>query len=291
MNVLETGPLFIPITKYGIAEKYIHLDEYPETNEYILKPLEYNDQAREFRYRDSYTLYLKQLSQDAPLTESEAIRVISKYSANSAGRTKAYIAMNALLNYAGIKHGLKQYRTSYKPKVERTLPSDDELIQIIETIPYRWRWTVAMLATYGLRGHELKDLDCSKMELAPHIVYVNKDTKTGTRAVYPVPPQWVSRWQLWNVVPPPINEYPTKYEYGKSLNLHAKRIVLRHTKVNLTMYYLRDAYAVRCSLMGIDAAIAAKWMGHSLKVHWDSYLKFFDERNHKQAWEKLLNND
>jgi len=57
MNVLETGPLFIPITEYGIAEKYIHLDEYPETNEYILKPLEYTDQALEFTSRDGEKIY------------------------------------------------------------------------------------------------------------------------------------------------------------------------------------------------------------------------------------------
>jgi hypothetical protein len=37
----------------------------------------------------------------------------------------------------------------------------------------------------------------------------------------------------------------------------------------------------------VDAAIASKWMGHSLTIHWKSYLKFFDETHHNQAWKEM----
>ena len=109
-----------------------------------------------------------------------------------------------MLNFANIKHDLKQYNVRYKTKIERDLPSDEEIVRIVESVPEAWRWTFGILATYGLRGHEIKLLDCSKTEDPPHIVYVHSDTKSGSRPVYPVPPQWVNRWRLWEVNKPNI---------------------------------------------------------------------------------------
>lgn len=242
-------------------------------------------------YDNHYKIFFNKLPQEESLSESTVIKILTQYQADSCLRAKAYIAYNALLNFAKIKHDLKQYKTNYQSNLQREIPTDEEIIQIVEATPEPWRWTMAMLATYGLRGHEFKNLDCSKIGVSPYIVYVDQDTKTGKRAVYPVPPQWVTRWQLWNINPPKIDTALINYYYGKRISDSIRNIMRRKIGKIISAYHLRDAYAIRCSVLNVDAAIASKWMGHSLDVHWRSYLKFFNEAQYKQAWEKMLENN
>jgi integrase len=223
------------------------------------------------------------------LTEDVIVKSLLVYPASSSSRTFCYIAYNALLKFANVKNSLKKYKTEYKTKVLRELPSDSAVVEIVNKVPDHWRWTFGMLATYGLRGHELRSLDCSRMKDEPHIIYVSEKTKTGHRAVYPVLPEWVNKWELYNVNLPPINvDINANIKYGTSLSQNIGKILDRIGYEDITAYHFRDAYAVRCSLVGIDAVVSAKWMGHSLKEHWDSYLKFFDEVHHKQAWDKVF---
>ena len=85
----------------------------------------------------------------------------------------------------------------------RRIPSTEAiqqwLDQVIEEDPL-WGWVFAMIATYGLRPHEVWHLDGLPDEnglitigvAARHI----KVTKTGFRAAVPLPAEWVERYQL-----------------------------------------------------------------------------------------------
>jgi hypothetical protein len=243
---------------------------------------------RENTYYNNYQSFFKLLPQKEALVETNLIPLLVKYEPNSGARLNCFIALNALLKFAGIEHKLDKYKTPYKVRIERELPNDDLVMEIVEDVPKEWLWTFAMLATYGLRGHEFRLLDCSKLRVPPHIIYVHSKTKTGYRPVYPVPAEWVSKWQLWDVYRPPLKEYDNNVDYGAGFAHAVINILDRLNYRGFTAYHFRDAYAVRCSLYGIDAVVAAKWMGHSVQIHWRSYLKFFDESHHKQAWEKAF---
>jgi len=243
---------------------------------------------RQRTYYTNYHNFFKLLPENEPLTEINVIPVLIKYEANSSNRFKCFIAFNALLKFAGIVHQLDKYKTPYKTQIERELPPDEEVIQIVNDVPDDWRWTFGILATYGLRGHEFRLLDCSKIKEPPHIIYVHKNTKTGYRPVYPVPDLWVRQWKLWKIKTPPLENYDSNVIYGSNFSKKVARILTQFGYAGLTAYHFRDAYAVRCSLYGIDAVIASKWMGHSVQIHWKNYLKFFDESHHKQAWEKAF---
>lgn len=85
----------------------------------------------------------------------------------------------------------------------RRIPSTEAIQQwldlVIEEDPL-WGWVFAMIATYGLRPHEVWHLDGLPDEnglitigvAARHI----KVTKTGFRAAVPLPAEWVERYQL-----------------------------------------------------------------------------------------------
>ena len=85
----------------------------------------------------------------------------------------------------------------------RRIPTTEAIQQwldlVIEEDPL-WGWVFAMIATYGLRPHEVWHLDGLPDEnglitigvAARHI----KVTKTGFRAAVPLPAEWVERYQL-----------------------------------------------------------------------------------------------
>jgi len=85
----------------------------------------------------------------------------------------------------------------------RRIPSTEAIQQwldlVIEEDPL-WGWVFAMIATYGLRPHEVWHLDglpdgnglITIGVAARHI----KVTKTGFRAAVPLPAEWVERYQL-----------------------------------------------------------------------------------------------
>ena len=63
-----------------------------------------------------------------------------------------------LAKFAGIQVDLKDIKGNYKPKPVNAddVPSDDEIEAIWESIASPgWRWVYGMLATYGLRPHEV----------------------------------------------------------------------------------------------------------------------------------------
>ena len=57
------------------------------------------------------------------------------------------------------------------------------MLRFLETVEQfvnpGWRWIYGMLATYGLRDHEVFQVDTSRLHEAPHVVEVLDDSKTG----------------------------------------------------------------------------------------------------------------
>ncbi|MFM7393607.1 MAG: hypothetical protein ACKO22_04405 [Cyanobium sp.] len=85
----------------------------------------------------------------------------------------------------------------------RRIPSTDAIQEwldlVIEEDPL-WGWAFAMIATYGLRPHEVWHIDGLPDEHGLITVGVAarqiKATKTGFRAAVPLPVEWVERYRL-----------------------------------------------------------------------------------------------
>jgi hypothetical protein len=39
-------------------------------------------------------------------------------------------------------------------------------------------------------------------------------------------------------------------------------------------------------VLGIDPAIVSRWMGHSLKIHFDKYHQHISKRDFEEAWKQ-----
>ncbi|MEO1148888.1 MAG: site-specific integrase [Cyanobacteria bacterium J06638_22] len=249
-------------------------------------------------WEKAYAPYLRKLraiAQDRPnLSLSETIYLtVQQTRANSRSRQICCTAMKALAEFLGVELpvDLKQYWGNYgtaRTQI-RNLPSDEVILAAYEQIPNpAWRFVFGMMATYGLRNHEVFFCDYAALQAGKEnpVIDVLETTKTGFHQVWPFPPQWVEQFNLQNVYLPNINtdlEQTTLQRIGQQVSLQFRRYNLPFAP-----YDLRHAWAVRTIHIGIPDTVAAKMMGHSVAIHNRTYHRWMTQRDQQQAVETAL---
>lgn len=224
-------------------------------------------------YRSTYLAYFATLPLDEPCTLAILKRELLRYEADSFGRLRAYSAYQSLAKVNGIDwpRDWSALRGSHKPG-DRLIPTDEQIISEWEKLNPDWQWITGMLTAYGLRPHEIFTLDLSRWP----IVKTDKKTKTGERLIWPISHQhdWLEIFNLGD------RRFPNFRLTGEETNRALGRKITSgflNKKIAFCPYSLRDAFAIRCAVIGIDSAIAARLMGHTIQEHCDSYLRFIDE--------------
>lgn len=236
-------------------------------------------------FSKDYEAVFRHLPLDEPISEQALKAVIlDKSKPGTRSRQRYVMVCQALAKFAGLECSFKSLQGDYNAKKvsPRDIPSDEDIEKIFNAIEDpQWRWAYGMLATYGLRPHEIFHLDCSEIK-ENGVVSVLKDTKTKERVCYPCPSVWVEKFELWNVCCPNYN-----YEVNSRLGHAISKNFREKLKIPFPPYTLRHAYAGRTAALGVEVAIAAKWMGHSVKVHTDTYHAFLTKKHHNQAFELM----
>lgn len=175
----------------------------------------------------------------------------------------------------------------------RQLPSDAQILEAVLRIPNpRWRLAFGLMATYGLRNHEVFFADLSA--LAPEgdqVLRVLPTTKTGEHQVWPFHPDWVDRFQLQQLGKEPgllpgvctDLRRTTLQQVGRRVAEQFRRYALP-----LTPYDLRHAWAVRTIHIGLPDTVAARMMGHSVAIHTRTYHHWITRRDQQQAVDAAL---
>lgn len=236
----------------------------------------------EYYFQKSYLFYLDRLPIDEPITPENLKETLTKWPPEQkAARKKAYTALNALAKFAGVPVDLSPYRIKYKP-IPKKRPNDDFIFELIDNLEDPGhKWILGIMATYGIRNHEVFFLDLEKVQEPPHILQVTKG-KTGPRIVYPIPDTWVIRWQLWE------RHWPANWKIDTTLP-HAqlgRKITsyLSNTcKLDFSPYAFRHRYAMRGSSQ-FTPQVMSKWMGHSLTQFFATYLSSLQEEDFTKIW-------
>lgn len=164
---------------------------------------------------------------------------------------------------------------------DRMLAPDDAIVRWIDHLEDRpaWQWVFGMLATYGLRPHEVFHLEGPPDEDA--LVTVLPETKTGFHISHPAPEEWIERWRLRAMRLPSIRTDRPNNIIGQAVSTRCSRLAppVSPDGRKLTPYDLRHCWArrVHCSPELIPlwtTADAAESLGHSESVH----------RRHYQRW-------
>jgi integrase len=146
-----------------------------------------------------------------------------------------------------------------------------------------WRFVYGIMATYGLRNHEVFFCDYSALEQGhtEATVEVLPMTKTGRHEVWPFYPEWVEQFNLREVQLPQVNTdltQTTLQRIGQQVTAQFRRY-----KLPFSPYDLRHAWAVRTIHFGLPDTVAAQMMGHSVAIHNRTYHRWITRRDQQQA--------
>ena len=253
-------------------------------------------------WQSAYKPYLNRLigvshTSALKLNEELLVRILLSYKENSRSRQQCGIALSALAKHLKLElpKNWKQLQSGYGIHESnfRELPSDEEIIESFKLIPNpKWRFVFGLMATYGLRNHEVffSDLSCLKNS-GDRILRVFPNTKTGEHQVWPFHPEWVRLFELDNTTHNSDLLPDIKTDLQHTTLQHIGRRVseqFRRYKISFTPYDLRHAWAVRTILIGLPNTVAAKMMGHSVSIHTKTYHHWITRRDQQIAVDSAL---
>lgn len=251
----------------------------------------------------AYRPYLRRLVAHAadqrpgPLDADLLVEVLETYEISSRSRLQCGVALAALARHLQLElpedwrdraAGYGLHLTRFRP-----LPTDSQILELVEQIPNpRWRLAYGLMATYGLRNHEV--FFCDGSALAPgadRVLRVLPTSKTGEHQVWPFQPEWIDHFDLERLGQDP-NALP-------KVNLDLRRTTLqqvgrrvaeqfRRYGLPITPYDLRHAWAVRTIHIGLPDTVAARMMGHSVAIHTRTYHHWITRRDQQQAVDAAL---
>jgi integrase len=250
----------------------------------------------------AYKPYLRRLAAMAgaeagPLEVGLLERVLESYELASRSRQQCALALAALSRHLGLGlpgdwsdrgagYGLHAARF-------RRLPADAQIVDGQHLIPNsRWRLAYGLMATYGLRNHEV--FFCDLSALAPggdRVIRVLPTSKTGEHQVWPFQPDWVEAFGLERLgldsdALPRVSidlRRTTLQQVGRRVSEQFHRY-----RLPFTPYDLRHAWAVRTIHIGLPDTVAARMMGHSVGIHTRTYHHWITRRDQQQAVDAAL---
>ena len=263
---------------------------------------EYLTSTRKTTWKSSYKPYLKRIISIYDNSDSENLNnifmtTLKSYKEGSRSRKQCATSLSVLAKF--LDHTLPENWNlmakgyGLKKASFRDLPTDEKIEELWEEIPNNsWKYVFGLMATYGLRNHEVFFCDLSSLtNNGDKIIRVLPTTKTGEHQIWPFHPKWIDRFELYKLgqdpeLLPNINRdlrKTTLQNIGKKITDQFKRYSLR-----IKPYDLRHAWAVRTIFYDLPDTVAARMMGHSVSLHTQTYHHWITKRNQQQAVNNAL---
>tara|TARA_Y100000589_G_scaffold77291_1_gene71090 strand:- start:810 stop:1979 length:1170 start_codon:yes stop_codon:yes gene_type:complete len=258
---------------------------------------EFLNSTRKTTWKSSYKPYIKRMisvyKKSGELDLNKIfINTLKTYEKGSRSRKQCGTSLNVFASF--MKHqlpsnwNLMSRGYGLKRASFRDLPNDDFIEELWSKIPNKsWQYVFALMATYGLRNHEVFFSDLSSLKKGgDNIIRILDTTKTGEHQAWPFHPKWVQTFKLYNLgenysLLPKINtnlQESTLQNIGKRITEQFKRYQLK-----IKPYDLRHAYAVRTILYDLPDTVAARMMGHSVNLHTQTYHHWITKRDQQKA--------
>lgn len=251
--------------------------------EYYFSKRDRNQKSETTWYGDYHQVF-KHLPQNQKLTAENLRRVILSTAPDTKNRKRYCNILGTLAKFAGLDCNFRDLSGKYSPKkvTPRDIPNDADIVVWYEKLVNpAWRWVYGVLATYGLRNHEVFRLDYDLLRKGSEVLSV-LDGKTGARRVWAIYPEWFDFFKLSEVLLPDANLSRTDAQLGNNVTHYFSR-----HNLPFCAYDLRHAWAIRSLEFGLDITLAAQQMGHAVKVHSETYHHWISERHHQRAYDLL----
>jgi len=206
------------------------------------------------------------------ITEKTLVSVLKGLEEGSASRREAGLILGMVaVEFGWDQKTIRSVGMGYGRQMlkKRDIPSDQEIEaafdKLLRMSPH-WARIWGLVATYGARPSEL-----GTAKLREDGVLLIEDSKTNRpRAVTPTKSAWIEAFQLHSLPEPPGK----KDGYSVSTNCNAAR---RRAGIEVPLYSLRHAAAIRLLGAGVPAELAAKLMGHSAAIFTETYTAWISE--------------
>ena len=258
--------------------------------------------ARKSTWNGSYKPYIKRMISIYQKNENKDINQIflstlKSYKEGSRSRKQCGTALKVFAEFfeLNLPSEWKLLSRGYgiKKASFRNLPDDNLIEEIWKNIPNKeWQYVFGLMATYGLRNHEVFFCDLSALKnKGDKILRILPTTKTGEHQVWPFHPKWVDLFELSSLgndptLLPKINKDLKK----TTLQNIGKRITDQFNRYNINIrpYDLRHAWAVRTIFYDLPDTVAARMMGHSVSLHTQTYHHWITKRDQQKAVNNAL---
>ncbi len=263
---------------------------------------DFRTSTRKTTWRSSYKPYMKRILNIYNDYENEALekifqKTLESYKEGTRSRKQCATSLSVLAKFLDIKlpedWKLNSRGYGLNKAGFRDLPKDELIEKLWETIPNKsWKFVFGLMATYGLRNHEVFFCDLSSLtNFGDKIIRVLPTTKTGEHQVWPFHPEWVEKFELSKLgenpeLLPNINrdlKITTLQNIGKKITDQFKRYSLQ-----IKPYDLRHAWAVRTIFYDLPDTVAARMMGHSVSLHTQTYHHWITKRDQQKAVNNAL---
>ncbi len=179
----------------------------------------------ETTWKVEYRTVFKVLPSSEPLEIETLKQAILTTKPDTRTRKRFCMTLGLLAKFADIEFNPSNYSGHYSPKSRkpRDLPKDKLISEWFLNIDnHKWRWVFGMLATYGLRNHEVFFLDLDELRSGNKVISV-LEGKTGFRQVWPFHPEWFEEFDLASVKIPEIDLNRTNSAIGGTVSQHFRR--------------------------------------------------------------------
>ena len=263
---------------------------------------EHLNSARKSTWNSSYKPYIKRMINIYKKNDNKDINhiflsTLKSYQEGSRSRKQCGTSLNVFANFLklSLPSEWKSLSRGYgiKKASYRDLPDDNLIEELWRNIPNKsWQYVFGLMATYGLRNHEVFFCDLSALKNnGDKILRVLPTTKTGEHQVWPFHPKWVDLFQLSSLgndpsLLPKINRdlgHTTLQNIGKRITDQFKRYCIK-----IKPYDLRHAWAVRTIFYDLPDTVAARMMGHSVSLHNQTYHHWITKRDQQKAVNNAL---
>jgi len=258
--------------------------------------------ARRSTWNSAYKPYIKRMLSNYQKNDNKDINhiflnTLKSYKEGSRSRKQCGTSLNVFAEFLelSLPSEWKSLSRGYgiKKASFRNLPDDNLIEELWKNIPNKsWQYVFALMATYGLRNHEVFFCDLSSLKKSgDKILRILPTTKTGEHQAWPFHPKWVDLFELCSLgndptLLPKINrdlKQTTLQNIGKRITDQFNRY-----RINIRPYDLRHAWAVRTIFYDLPDTVAARMMGHSVSLHTQTYHHWITKRDQQKAVNNAL---
>ena len=232
----------------------------------------------------NYMGRLRQIPPSSPVTTESIAAALQRYDRSSCSYKELWYLLQHLSRLVGVPFPELPVPTYGQAELV-AVPSDGEIIEWVEASGAA-AWYFGMMATYGLRPHEIEGAVLIERDYCQ----VADGTKTGFRTVVPVPREWVERFKLRDRRLRPTMERRGGMDRPDDVSKWLSKEV-RRLGVPWRPYALRHAYAGRLWREGgsrLDIYTAARLMGHTASQHAKTYRAHIQPHQVAEAAERAL---